>query len=87
LGRRCCSRRTAQAQASRLTRAMTKKSKPEIKLGVTVRLRVHSGEIVEGRVVYLWEKKSVPMVRVAFLFGVLLGSVLKFNSVPVAWHP
>jgi len=33
LGRRCCSRRTAQAQASRLTRAVTKKSKPEIKLG------------------------------------------------------
>jgi hypothetical protein len=44
---------------------MTKKSKPEIKLGVTVRLRVHSGEIVEGRVVHLWEEKSVPMVRVA----------------------
>ena len=44
---------------------MTKKSKPEIKLGATVRLKVHSGEIVEGRVVYLWEEKSVPMVRVA----------------------
>ena len=44
---------------------MTKKSKPEIKLGETVRLRVHSGEIVEGRVVHLWEEKSVPMVRVA----------------------
>ena len=44
---------------------MTKKDKPEIKLGATVRLRVHSGEIVEGRVVYLWEEKSVPMVRVA----------------------
>jgi hypothetical protein len=44
---------------------MTKKSQPEIKLGATVRLRVHSGEIVEGRVVYLWEEKSVPMVRVA----------------------
>ena len=28
-------------------------------------LRVHSGEIVEGRVVHLWEEKSVPMVRVA----------------------
>jgi hypothetical protein len=44
---------------------MTKKSNAEIKLGATVRLRVHSGEIVEGRVVHLWEEKSVPMVRVA----------------------
>jgi hypothetical protein len=44
---------------------MTKKINPEIKLGATVRLRVHSGEIVEGQVVYLWEEKSVPMVRVA----------------------
>jgi hypothetical protein len=44
---------------------MTKKSKADVKLGATVRLRVHSGEIVEGRVVYLWEEKSVPMVRVA----------------------
>ena len=43
---------------------MTKKSKPEIKLGSTVRLKVHSGEIVEGRVVHLWDEKSVPMVRV-----------------------
>jgi hypothetical protein len=37
---------------------MTKKSKSEIKLGATVRLRVHSGEIVEGTVVHLWEEKS-----------------------------
>jgi hypothetical protein len=44
---------------------MTNKNKPEIKLGATVRLKVHSGEIVEGRVVHLWEEKSVPMVRVA----------------------
>jgi hypothetical protein len=44
---------------------MTKKNRPEIKLGATVRLRVHSGEIVEGRVVHLWEDKSVLMVRVA----------------------
>jgi hypothetical protein len=44
---------------------MTKKSRPEIKLGATVRLRVHPGEIVEGLVVYLWTEKSVPMVRVA----------------------
>ena len=42
-----------------------KKIKLEIKLGTTVRLRVHLGEIVEGRVVHLWEEKSVPMVRVA----------------------
>jgi len=44
---------------------LTKKSEPEIKLAATIRLKVHSGEIVEGRVVYLWEEKSVPMVRVA----------------------
>ena len=44
---------------------MDKKSKPETKLGATVRLCVHSGEIVEGRVVHMWEDKSVPMVRVA----------------------
>jgi hypothetical protein len=44
---------------------MTKKSKPEIKRGATVHLRAQSGEIVEGRVVHLWEEKSVPMVRVA----------------------
>jgi hypothetical protein len=42
-----------------------KKSKPELKLGATVRLRAHSDEIVEGRVVRMWEEKSVPMVRVA----------------------
>ena len=42
-----------------------KKTKPEIKLGATVRLRVHSGEIVEGRVVHLWEEKYARMVRVA----------------------
>jgi hypothetical protein len=44
---------------------MAKKIKPEIKLGETVRLRVQSGETVEGRVVHLWEDKSVLMVRVA----------------------
>jgi hypothetical protein len=44
---------------------MTKKNKPEIKLGATVRLRVQSGEIVEGHVVHMWEEKSVPMVRVS----------------------
>jgi len=32
---------------------MTKKNKTEVKLGATVRFRVHSGEIVEGQVVYL----------------------------------
>jgi hypothetical protein len=44
---------------------MTKKNKPEIKLGATVRLKAQSGEIVEGCVVHMWEEKSVPMVRVA----------------------
>jgi len=44
---------------------MTKNDKPELKLGATVRLRAQSGEIIEGRVVHLWEEKSVPMVRVA----------------------
>jgi hypothetical protein len=44
---------------------MTEKNKSEIKLGAIVRLRAQSGEIVEGRVVHLWEEKSVPMVRVA----------------------
>ncbi len=41
------------------------KNKSEIRLGATARLKVQSGEIVEGRVVHLWEDKSVPMVRVA----------------------
>jgi transcription elongation GreA/GreB family factor len=44
---------------------MTNKNKPEIKLGATVRLRAQSGEIITGQVVYMWEEKSVPMVRVA----------------------
>jgi hypothetical protein len=44
---------------------MIKKDKPEIKLGATVRLRAQSGEIIAGQVVYMWEEKSVPMVRVA----------------------
>ena len=44
---------------------MIKKSKPELKLGATVRLRVHSSEIVEGRVVHTWEEKSVQTVRVS----------------------
>ncbi len=44
---------------------MTEKNKPEIKLGATVRLRAQSGEIIEGRVVHMWEDKSMPMVRVA----------------------
>jgi hypothetical protein len=44
---------------------MTKKSKPEIKLGATVRLKAQSGEIITGRVVHLWEEKSVQMVWVA----------------------
>ena len=43
---------------------MTKKSKAEAKLGATVRLRAQSGEIITGQVVYMWEEKSVLMVRV-----------------------
>jgi hypothetical protein len=44
---------------------MPKKKNSDLKAGDTVRLKAQSGEIVEGRVVYLWEEKSVPMVRVA----------------------
>jgi hypothetical protein len=44
---------------------MTKKSKPEIKLGATVHLKAQSGEIITGQIVHMWEEKSVPMVRVA----------------------
>jgi hypothetical protein len=44
---------------------MTKKSKPKIELGATVRLKSQSGEIITGQVVHMWEEKSVPMVRVA----------------------
>jgi hypothetical protein len=51
--------------AGRPIRQMTKKIKPEIKLGATVHLKAQSGEIVEGRIVHMWEDKSVPMVRVA----------------------
>ena len=43
---------------------MAKKIKSEIKLGATVRLRVHSGEIVEGQVVHLWEEKGAQLVRI-----------------------
>jgi hypothetical protein len=39
-------------------------SKSEIKLGAIVCLKAQSGEIIGGRVVHLWEEKSVPMVRV-----------------------
>jgi hypothetical protein len=46
-------------------RKMTKKNKPEIKLGETVRLKAQSGEIITGHIVHLWEEKSVPMIRVA----------------------
>jgi hypothetical protein len=43
---------------------MTGKSKSEIKLGATVRLRVHSGEIAEGKVVHLWEERGIQMIRI-----------------------
>ena len=44
---------------------MVEKNKPTPKIGATVRLKVQSGEIVEGQVVHIWEDKSVLMVRVA----------------------
>jgi transcription elongation GreA/GreB family factor len=44
---------------------MTKKSKSEMKLGATVRLRAQSGEIITGKVVHMWEEQFVSMVRVA----------------------
>jgi hypothetical protein len=47
-------------------------SKSEIKLGAIVCLKAQSGEIIEGRVVHLWEEKSVPMVRAtSWRLGVL----------------
>jgi hypothetical protein len=44
---------------------MPKKKNSDLKVGATVRLRVHSGEIVTGQVVHTWEETSVQMVRVA----------------------
>ena len=44
---------------------MPKKKNSDLKVGATVRLRVHSGEIVTGQAVHMGEEKSVPMVRVA----------------------
>jgi hypothetical protein len=44
---------------------MPKKSKPEVRLGETVRLKTQLGEIITGRVVHMWEERSAPMVRVA----------------------
>ena len=44
---------------------MAKKSKAEIKLGATVRLRAQSGEFIAGQVVHTWEEKSVQMIRVS----------------------
>ncbi len=34
-------------------------------MGAAVRLKVQSGEIVEGGVVHLWQDESLAMVRVA----------------------
>jgi hypothetical protein len=69
---------------------MPKKNKSEIKLGATVRLRAQSGEIVEGRVVHLWEDKSSLMVRVASgdlglqRFGAYAGRYEGTINLPVA---
>ena len=43
----------------------SKKSKSDgpLKVGATVHLKVLSGEIVECRVVHIWQDKSVQMVR------------------------
>jgi hypothetical protein len=41
------------------------KTKPQIEIGATVRIRVLSGETVEGTVVHTWEEKGVKMVRMS----------------------
>ncbi len=51
-------------ESGAIFRDTTKKHKPEIKLGATVRLQAQSGEIIEGHVVHMWEEKSVLMIRV-----------------------
>jgi len=45
-------------------RLVMPKKNSDLKVGATVRLKVQSGEIIEGTVVHLWEEKSVQMVRV-----------------------
>jgi hypothetical protein len=42
---------------------LIEKKKPEI--GATVRIRVLSGETVEGTVVHLWEERGIQMARVS----------------------
>jgi len=44
---------------------LIEKNKPTPKIGATVRIRVLSGETVEGTVVYLWEERGIQMVRVS----------------------
>jgi len=58
---------------------MPKKSKPEVRLGETVRRKTQLGEIITGRVVHMWEERSVPMVRVAsgdLVYNVRAGMLL-----------
>ena len=35
------------------------------KIDIGARFRAHSGEIVEGQIMHMWEEKPVQMVRVA----------------------
>ena len=44
---------------------MIEKNKPTPKIGATVRVRVLSGETVEGTVVHLWKERGIQMVRVS----------------------
>jgi hypothetical protein len=53
------------ALTKHIPRYMTNKNKPEIKVGDTVLLRTQSGDVIEGKVMHLWEERSVLMVRVS----------------------
>ena len=45
-------------------KSVAKKNKPTPEVGATVRLKVQSGEIIEGRIMLVWTEKSVLMVRI-----------------------
>jgi hypothetical protein len=40
------------------------KNEPHIKVGQTVRIRVLSGETVEGKVLHIWEQRNAQMIRI-----------------------